>query len=715
MKMKDQRKGQVSLFIIIGLVVLITLALTIYLTQFKEAKPLERESIKPSLPTAEADPVSSFITSCLKITAINGLKLIGDQGGYITSAFSINPVEPTEAEAVQLGKNGLVIPYWWHMSSPNNCQSKCKFESKRPGLHSGDGTNIEDQLKEYIEQNIDECLNNFRPLEKQGYDIKAESDPEARVSIKENDILLNLNWKINAKKGEEQYDLSDFAARVDLNLKEIYDVATELTNLEINRALIDAAVKDLIYAFSARDKESLPPIADMTFDLGGGIYWTKTEVGRKLKQMLQAYIPALQATGTRNFHYAAAPAKVKHSDLFELMYNRGFLIPLEEPHPSLEVRFYYLNWWKPYFDLNCDGELCGPDNTGSFLIFSFAIQKYNFVYDLSLPVMVEITSPDAINGQGYSFKFMLEANIRNNELFTSNTTLPPVIDVGKDSIFCNPNQRTSGNVTLDVTDYATGERVKGATVLYSCGDETCMIGKTKNSEFRTKFPRCINGILTIKKRGYKTVSLPITMSGLGLKLQIKMFPEKELKVKGRKYLVTKQGGNWRPDTGSFYPVSENESLLVVFSEKKNLFSRPYNVIADLSKGQPTTIKLYPGDYKLTYTGFSTKEIVIPKNRRCTPPVKFIGVITVEDAHCFYAPEEDMVFNEENPLSTTIAEVEFRITPEQLYKSKEIILPYFSFALDKLPEEQRRIEDLEQIGRLKSYTRARENMMKPILR
>ena len=77
--------------------------------------------------------------------------------------------------------------------------------------------------------------------------------------------------------------------------------------------------------------------------------------------------------------------------------------------------------------------------------------------------------------------------------------------------------------------------------------------------------------------------------------------------------------------------------------------------------------------------------------------------------------QELLQESNEKLSTTLAEVEFRITPEQLYKSKEIILPYFSFALDKLPEEQRRIEDLEQIGRLKSYTRARENMMKPILR
>ncbi len=702
------RKGQITLFIIIGLIILLTAAFVFYLVYLKE-KPVEREAITPPLPIAEADPVSALVMTCLKTTAQNGLKIIGDHGGYLKPQFTLNPYEPTEAEAVQLGKTGgLIIPYWWHMTSPNTCKGGCEFDSQRPEFYE-----FEDLLKEYIQENILECLNNFEAVRRLGYEIETKSQPEAEVKIRAKDILLMLDWEITVSKADTLYDLEEFSAKVDLDIKEIYDTATEITNKEIEYTFLENAVKELIYAFADMDKDALPPISQMTFTTGE-TYWLKSDIQTKIKQLLQSYIPILQTSDTRNYNYVAAPGRTRDTEMYELLYNRQFLVPLDEPHPDLEVRFFYFDWWKPYLDLNCKGELCQPDTSLlEHMLFFLPINKYSFVYDVSIPVMVEISKPSAFNGEGYSFKFFLEANLRNNNAFTSDTILAESLERKDLGMFCKPNQRTSGEVRIDLTDYASGETIEGASITYTCGDVTCAIGTTTKEIFASKFPRCLNGIITINKQGYSNLYLPLTLADAELDLKAKMFPEKQLKINARKYKIVKER-DWDLDTSKFYPVDAQEDLMITLTKEPRAFEDTYSTLADLSGGQEAVINLLPGKYKMNIIGFLKEKMVLPKDKRCPAPTRFLG-IEFYTPDCYYVPQYDMVFDEQNPFPSTVLNLEFEIKPDKLYQSNELLLNYFSLAFDKVPQANRKIEDMNQISKMQSYALLKEPIIRPILR
>jgi hypothetical protein len=713
-KMSNKKRGQITLFIIIGLVLLISISVIIYLLNVQSREDVERRAVIPSLPVSEADPVSDFINGILKKTATDGLKILGEQGGYIDASFFVNPMDVTESEGISFGAGSLKIPYWWYMKSPNSCQNNCEFDSKRPDLFSSRKVNIEDQLKMYIDEKVRENAGAFEEITQLGYKITEKARPNSKVNIREKDILVVLDWKLSVEKAESKYEIKDFYSLVDLNFKEIYDLATDLINMQIEYAFAENAVKSLIYSFARKDKNALPPVSDFEFSFGAGTYWIKSEVEKKVRQMLVSYLPMLQVTGTRNFKSITAPEGTKDMEYYEILYNRYFLIPIEKDYHNLEVNFYYLDWWKPYFDLNCDGELCIPDSTAGDIGFLFGIKKYNFAYDISSPLVVEINSPFAFNGEGYSFKFAIESNLRNNDVFTSEKNLPPSLDFGDTVMFCNQNQRTSGEISINIKEFKTDKNVEGVNLIYYCGDDACPIGTTEKETFVSQFPRCLNGILMMKKLYYMPLSIPLTADDDKKIIEAVFFPEKTLKVSGRKYDFIKRGSNWELDTTKFYDVDKTfENIVLTINKITDDLEESYAVIADLSQTD-AEIKLYPGKYKASITGFNKKEVKIPKDFRCTPPERFLFIEIVPE-YCYYVPNEDMFFNEQNPFPSTMTEVEFEILPEKLYNSREIIFPYFSIALDKVPEQYRKIEDLEMIGTMKDYSVSRKELLKPILK
>ena len=246
--------------------------------------------------------------------------------------------------------------------------------------------------------------------------------------------------------------------------------------------------------------------------------------------------------------------------------------------------------------------------------------------------------------------------------------------------------------------------------MYDCAGVSCSIGTTTARRFTEKFPRCLNGILTIRKQGYVPIHLPLTADEREQNIDLKMYPEKELRVDTRKYLVEKQGVNWKIDSTKFYPTSPDENLVVSIIKMPEEFEAGYSAVVDFAADEKPTVKLVPGKYKLNINGFTNKEIIIPKDKRCTEPEYFLFIEVVPE-YCYYVPQEPMLFDERNPFPSTMAEIEFTITPEKLYNSHEILITYLSLALDKVPEQQRKIEDLQQINDIRAYSTARQDLLK----
>ena len=723
------KKAQISIFIIIALIIILSVGSYVYLTQTKELKRIEAQRpIIEQAPT-EFKQVVDFTTNCLYDTAKTALIKIGEGGGYIdTMKIRKNPFEPTESEGIELSPGSeSTIPYWFYLKDKNTCEGDCKFDTKRIEIErAGTTLTIEGQLDKYINENLDNCINNFKELEKQKYKITAEQ-PKAETTVSRDDVFVALKYPIKAQKGTTTFDTDTFYTTLQVNFREIYELATQLTNLESDNRYLEKDMRELIDGFSRLDKEALPPLSDLRFDFGIGTIWIKLEIEKRLQEIFTAYIQMLQVAGTRNHKYIKAPSQAQDKELFETLYNRAMIIPVQEDHPALGVRYTYLDWWKPYVDISgCRGQVCLPESFGSTFMLLFGIQKYNFGYDVSLPVMVEINSPNAFKGEGYTFNFALEANVRNNKpmpaLFKP---IKQISSAGMESMFCDEDKRFGGELNITLIDGRTKKGIDDALITYSCGKTSCAIGTTNKGMLKTKMPKCLGGIISAEKYEHHPVYAPFdTFTGENQNLTLTSEPYRQVDFTVQKYLL-KKGIKWEIDLSNPEPQSSDEQTIITMERKIMPYEEPFTAFAEVFGGPLSAekdyakgIRLVPGTYdvKLYTIKYPKPALIIPREKRC-----FKGGI-LDEKDCVFVPNESVEFYgrkvlpngkiDQKPLPNGGAEFELEITQEELDSAKAIQWKVLNFAIDKIPEADRRIEDLDQIGKLQEYSEQNKERLKP---
>ena len=718
------KKGQITIFIIIGLLLIVSIGIYIYATQEAATAPLEAEEQKVVQVATEIKPLQDFATQCLYVTAKQGLEMLGERGGYIYPQQRYNPAEPTEGSAVQFAPGSkLKVPYWWYMSSKNKCQGNCEFKSERPSLE-----NIENQMNTYIKKELPNCLDSFEEFKDQGFTVTPTGDINPRTQITKGNVVIKLEYPLEATKAEVRFELKDFATELPVNFYEIYMLATNITNLQAEHVFLERATRNLIDIFGRADGEALPPVSEMEFGFGSSTTWTKFGVNEKLMEMLTSYIPLLKVTYTKNYEYLPAP-EGKDRQMYEILYNRGFTVPVLEPHKSLSVKFSYLPWWKPYLDLNCNGQLCQAEGFSNTFGFLFGVRRYNFAYDISYPVLVDINNPDAFKGEGYALRFFLEANMRNNEpmaVMGPQLAVPSLDE--RNTMLCDPLQRTSGNITVNVRTSAETP-VDGAEILYTCGSETCSIGTSVNGKLLAKLPRCFGGFISASHIDYSPATKSLNIideSDQTIDLVLAVGYPVDFRVK--KWRMMKQPeGNWELDATQVVNQGPRETTTILLKREQEELMEPITIIgevcgapaskskipcgdppSDLSKG----VIMYSGKYHVTIYSFMypSPDLVIPPDQRKYSQGPF------KKSKKVWVPPKSIVFNnKDKPLMSGSAEYDWSISEEELKAAKSIEFSYINFALDKvLPASKRKVEDLEVMGNLPSYSEQFADLLNPVI-
>src|SRR5512136_1318664 len=95
------KKGQITVFIIIGILLLAAIGIYIYVSGQQAKAPIEAAQVQVAEVATEVQPIQDFVTQCLYLTTKQGLEMLGARGGYIQPTQRYNPYEPTEGSAVQ--------------------------------------------------------------------------------------------------------------------------------------------------------------------------------------------------------------------------------------------------------------------------------------------------------------------------------------------------------------------------------------------------------------------------------------------------------------------------------------------------------------------------------------------------------------------------------------------------------------------------------------
>lgn len=712
------KKGQVTIFIIIGLVILLIIGLALYFSARETERELELVQPRLAELPAKIEPVRQAIAGCIERLGKDAIVRLGSQGGYVDDQFlRSNPVFPTQGDAVEFTPtSGPKVAYWWHMSSPDNCESGCEFESMRPNLRREDGPNsMELQVDNYVNSLLSDCMAN---TEVPGCNVQELDEPYIQSNIIPRSVYFQGKWPFQVTCEDQTARIDEHYVVTDVNLKDMYDLATNITNHQLSHNFLEAASMNIMGTYSRIDRNSIPPFRGLEFSgPSPGEFWVLFEIKERLKNLFTSHYPLIQVFGTRDYTPITAEGTERDPELYELVYNRQFLIPLNRTYSSIAARFSYLPQWDPYLDLNCNGQLCRSDSGTNYELFPFSVNRYEFAYDLSFPVLVELRDPEAFGGEGYTFQFFLEHNMRNSQPFTSETQLQPSFrGLEIPSIFCNPEQHTSGMVDLFVRDGETRLGLGNVSVAYVCGEEHCNLGTTgKDGKFKSRYPRCIGGTLILSKAPeYITSATPLTTStDENRQISRTIEPRRKLIARLKNYALLKPSkyDEWRyvEARGLTRPKSFQETVVVltkILGEREE----PFATVAKLQGPSAGVIDIVPGNYTVQIVSMLKGNFTIPKDNRCTS-YKVFGSSKEE---CYDIPQEPIEFSEEQPLPVGVNDFEYEITSDMLRGATHIEFRHFMLGYDGIKEEDRVVEDLGGIEKTQFYSASIPDKLKPVL-
>ncbi len=700
-----RKRGQVTVFIIVGVVLLLLIGVLIFFTRTVKEQPL-----RAAVPVAEDiplefNPIKLFTEDCLKVVAEQGLHRLGQSGGYIFPerwhGLFFNEQDPTDADGVSFPGSELQVPYWYYNKAPNTANA-ITIASFRPTIPQ-----MENDLRRWAEQELPRCLNRYDVFVRQGFVI-AEQPATAAVSIVPGAVRFALEKQVQAAKGDAQSTLQHFFVELPADLLHLYGIAAQITAAQQNYSFLEQNTLSLLTLFSDTTGEKLPPMTASTFSFASSVFWQEADVKSDVKLLLGNYVPLLRYQDAANRYEYSYPADAKYRETKQRIYD-NMILPLSGGQ-DLEVRFNYLDFWEPYLHTNARGGVIEPQSVSvSLLGYPFGMQRYKTVYDLSYPVWVSLRDPDAMDGQGLLFTFALEANIRDNRPAGEGVLAAPLAAF-EESLLCNLNQRTSGNITVVARDAYSREALPDAAVVFAVGDERCTLGVTSGGVLTTPFPVALGGAVHVSHRDYESSFAALdTARGTEETVVADLWRYKELAVaiQKKKLLKGAAAGPLAPPGvsgwafhGAAEPLAEGEQATLVL--RRIEAGEPFTTGVTVTGTEGATLRLLPGRYEVTAHGVLNERVVIPPELRRSAGEEFYvppppGLILDQ------VPNTRLDWNSSAPLE---------ISAGELYPAQQVTFYVLELALQDVPEAGRKLEDFELFGQLGALSQQYQQLLLP---
>lgn len=227
-----QKRGQISIFLMLGIVILIIGGLFFYLSTSSANKKSEINIAETG--ATNADIVKAYAESCVKMISEDALfNRIGLQGGYISPSGDAEYKEegaPMQSQPSASYQNNAV-PYYLN---GNNVYT--------PVLND-----IKNKLANYIIVEFEKCFN-AKIFEDIGINIiKPSADIIVDASLNEEDVSVTLDYPLTIKIEKTETKLDSFGIVLPIRVKALYDSAVAMAN---------------------RIKTAQPNAYDMSFDCG---------------------------------------------------------------------------------------------------------------------------------------------------------------------------------------------------------------------------------------------------------------------------------------------------------------------------------------------------------------------------------------------------------------------------------------------------------------
>ncbi len=273
-----KKKGQISLFMVIGVIILIMFILIFYLVSSITESRVEREVRRTTSSVLTSNTMQYYVSDCLKDILKEGLITLGKQGGYFYENQS--GYEFKNRELPRIGYEDANISYlifpkggfynvWWPCSSSSKFKpSYCRFSTEafdsdtRYGVGFSKRTlprlatekfSIKSQLETYIATEVQQCVN-LSELESHfpGYNLTSgKIDMDIIFGVFSVNVELSYPIKMRFQDYEPILEFYRFKAEVPIRFAKIYDLVDTFLDKEtffLNSIPEDEAISLLQYS-----------------------------------------------------------------------------------------------------------------------------------------------------------------------------------------------------------------------------------------------------------------------------------------------------------------------------------------------------------------------------------------------------------------------------------------------------------------------------------
>ncbi|MEK6819835.1 MAG: hypothetical protein AABY03_01390 [Nanoarchaeota archaeon] len=353
MHLRRDFRGQLTIFVIIAIVLIATVALFFAI----------RGNIFVSEIPASLEPVYTTFISCLEEDTLVGIDTLESQGGYIQLP-DFSPGSDFMPFSSQLDFLGNPIPYWYYVSGNNIPREQIPTKNE-----------MEEQLSDFVEEKIRNCV--FDSYYDDGFEIFID-EGEASARILNGRIDISLNADLTIRKGDESVVISNHDVSINSEFNSLYDSARDVYDFEQESLFLENYGIDTLRLYAPVDGVELT-CSPLT--------WNAFEIYNNLTTAIEGNTFAINA---------------KDEKYFDLQ------LPVK-----YEVRFVNSRNWSNAFEVNPSQEyflISSPVGTQPGLgVLGFCYVPYHFVYDVKYPVLIQIS------GEGETFQFPMAVVIAGNK------------------------------------------------------------------------------------------------------------------------------------------------------------------------------------------------------------------------------------------------------------------------------------------------------------
>lgn len=642
------KRGQVTLYVVLGLVIAALIILIFVLRQNVFLSEWEKQRQLALQVPQQAQEVRDYVDNCLQTIAAEGVTLMGMQGGYIE--LPVQAIQPTRAhpfsETIEIIPNSGMKTAYWFYATPNGLQ--------KTGMPSKAG--MEKALADYIDSHSGRCIDNPELYTR----LNATAGPSiTEVTINDDSVQFTIDYPVRIELFGFNYRIPKFFVQVNARLGEMAKIGKEIIEKDSADFYLEEKAIDIL----AMNREIPYSSTEMTCSPK---MWTKTNVEKALRNALAVNMQSIRVKGT-NFESG--------NDY----YNWDVLAAR---HKRISTSFKFFERWPIKMDVfPSEGEVLTSksmfetsNSAMAFLTALFCINDYNFVYDLKYPVLISLEDDN-----GFMLQFATMVIIDNNQ---PRENKMGIMDIpGQDERICSSRNANAKIYALAPDRDGNLMPIDNADVKIKCITTVCGLGKTRLDRaagepyFSGKIPQCVNALITAEKEGYLDGKQTATTTEGG-SISVMMEPYKELDYE----IKILQDGAERD-------VESSETTIVTLENSEKGFStsliEPKGKVRLIAGTLNLRTTLISQGYEITIKG---KEIT-----HCTktPMRNVLGILGLTEEKCSTASIPDNVIDQAiSGGSTTV----WKADRAALYDGSKIVFYIPAHGVPSTTDEMETIYD-----------------------